>query len=351
MLYEAGREAKRWEHAEEFIERLEYGAMFPPLGRALWVELRALLDELQRYDKANQHDLSYNHQEAIFEMRDDSRRLLAAEIADFTMGAHPKFEKWTPYVTWANTLASTDAVITFNYDKVPDLLAESGAALQIPSRVVGSLEPGKAVVVKLHGSVNWRVQNDSSIRVSNHHPLDTSVPGDVAIATPGPQKKEHVVDEGIFSTLRAHAEAAIGGADAIVIVGYSLPPTDAETKDWLIRQLSNRADRLLDERSERHAKWTQSNAQRKSIAQRAGGGHRAPPVVPFVEEVIPVHLVLGPDRTTGHAERLIGLIKSVSPCFTVANWIVRAEDFLGLCKRGQLLKKPARIKGFVEVDD
>lgn len=162
------------------------------------------------------------------------------------------------------------------------------------------------------------------------------------MATPGPRKMHMRSDQGPLWTIWGHAGKAIDEADAIVIVGYSLPPTDSGTKDWLIQKLRTRLQRHLHERSERHSTWvarTHAHERMKSI----------PAVGPFVEKTIPVHVVLGPDRTTGHAERLVGLFKSVSLYFTVADWRVRAEDFLGLHKRHELLSVPAPIRGFVDV--
>jgi hypothetical protein len=87
--------------------------------------------------------------------------LRAGECCAFLERADLRSERWVPYLRWARSLAPSDAVLTFNYDRVPDLLEtelgrRSTPRLQVmtPTDLVEDVCK-VARALKLHGSVDW----------------------------------------------------------------------------------------------------------------------------------------------------------------------------------------------------
>jgi hypothetical protein len=148
-------------------------------------------------------------------------------------------ERWRPYRNWLSELNNDDTIITFNYDPVLEKL--SGEYRRLRVLIPGSdckrstRETGETDVLKLHGSVNWRRDGKT---IHNEADLEFGAKcheGDLAIATPGASKHLDVND--LFMPLWNLADQAVKEADAIVFVGYRFPPSDAYSRERLLRAL------------------------------------------------------------------------------------------------------------------
>jgi hypothetical protein len=55
-------------------------------------------------------------------LRDAARRLVAAACCAFLHAAITTQERWRPYQLWVKALQPSDTIVTFNYDRVLELL-------------------------------------------------------------------------------------------------------------------------------------------------------------------------------------------------------------------------------------
>lgn len=319
-----------WHDAEEFLERLDHAAEDPVQARVLSVPLREFYEpfteEISQEALREEVRTGFNkrlfREEGIADLRLQALKLAAAEVSGFLEGADPKLERWAPYRAWAESLDHTDTVLTFNYDLVLETLNSLlNNKLRFfgfnPPQSGGPFGPGVSVA-KMHGSVDWYLQDpqgrgswDTIRRMSGTIVTASVFEKKMAIATPGPRKKELI--HGAFKQHWDHAETAIAQAEALVFCGYRMPPTDAGTKQWLVDAVRQ---------------WAANNENNQS---------------PLF-----VHIVLGP--TPGaDAIRLVGLLKSVEPRITTVTWPLGAEDFLGLFGRSELLRPREKIPPFATV--
>lgn len=287
-------------------------------------------------------------------IRDHALRMMAAECCEFLQHSEEgEGERWEPYQRWAKAFtvdaAKDDTVITFNYDRVPDVLSGKTERLWIPSPVDADGRPPslrrRVTVLKLHGSVDWvrkgnlthdRARGIGWGRREDKRPIgraDGSSVGadqihcaavhcashDLAIATPGPTKARMTGDGGPLKAIWNMAEASLLNADAIVFIGYRIPPTDAGTRAWLADAITSGK---MDQRRQRLDEMTKAG-------DRADTG--IPPLL--------VHTVLGPDVNHVDSRRLTGILEALDAgdCMQVKNWPMGAEDFLGIVGRRQLL--------------
>lgn len=310
----------QWEHAEEFLERLE---------RAETDEhVRADLADLMAH-VADQGSVALSYEpfaarlrtpEYLKQFRSSALQLLAGEVCHFLEGADLVQEKWQPYVRWAKELKPWDTVITFNYDWVLDLLLEAQGTekkLQILKATQTSYNERMTTVYKLHGSANWILNGDSV----NREPRDPQLAMNAAherrllIATPGLAKRA-MVTEGLLSKLWEGAAHRLHDADAIVFVGYRIPPSDAQTRSWLADRIREN-ERLRDEALQK---------------QQASGWTR-------------FHTVLGPNTRHQDTLRLRGVLESLflktknppSVEQRIKSWPMGAEDFMSIFDRNDLL--------------
>jgi SIR2-like domain len=203
------------------------------------------------------------------------KRGLASEVSRFLVENPPTSERWLPYRRWVRSLRpGFDTVVTFNYDTVVETAVETeGVAKNFWIGIPGARSPSQQVpVLKLHGSVNWRLRRDPKDGRESVEPTKDDllkVPTEnIAMAAPGGTKSDFVVTH--FASLWANAEAALNAADMLFVVGYSFPDTDPTAQY-----------RLLD-------------------AFAAGGrGEKA------------VHIVLGADVTPA-SRRMLSLIQSTA---------------------------------------
>jgi SIR2-like protein len=253
-----------WTDPEEFVDRLDAAARDPAAAPAQVLEghVRSAL-KLRAARNAQGHGLGVPP--TVGRLRQVAKRLLALECAGFLRGADPTAEVWQPYDRWYDLLEAEDTVITFNYDRVLEMLNRRSRKLQF--NLVGEPWPEgqqQTEVLKLHGSVDWRrLKNGGYELVDDEEFLLTCAESELAVATPGPTKSETTAG---FGKLWEQAEKALTQARNVVFLGYRFPPTDAEARGRLLRALSG---------------------------SRPAGK---------------VHVVLGPDKSAAKVQRLLGLL-------------------------------------------
>jgi hypothetical protein len=140
-----------WTDAEQYLDYLDTATTFPA-GPA-----------------AARLNYVISHAKLSFEvdslrLANTTRRIIAAEYSVFLENTSTELEKWQPYLRWAAMLNKNHTVISFNYDRVLEILAEIRELQGIdPDGFVGisNYNPDHteykniAEVIKLHGSVDW----------------------------------------------------------------------------------------------------------------------------------------------------------------------------------------------------
>lgn len=304
-----------WEDAEQYLDFLdtaaEKGAGSPACERLL---------QILGDPRVGFFELPYGHA-SLKLIAAAGRRLIAAECCAFLEGLDPDSERWSPYQRWLGQVFTwgEDTVVTFNYDLVPEMLAQSRGMRDFFQ--YRTKQPSQSLLLKLHGSVNWvRLYNERG----EPDGLDTNAgiraaiereDRDLAIAGPGPSKK--AFSGGSFAWCWTEAVAALEQATAVVFVGYRFPPTDAEARERLL------------------------GAIRRNNQQH-----------------LAIHTVLGPDVSSNDSRRLRGLVEHAlagvrrpaaaiaeryDPLKTDGRWYsleqqpLWAEDFLSVVDRRSIL--------------
>ncbi len=248
-------------------------------------------------------------------LRHAGRRLVAAACCAFLHAAIPMQERWKPYRSWAEALNPSDTIVTFNYDRVLELLKAFDIFVPGEARPDGA----RPVVFKLHGSVDWarKKQGDGTFVYSlgrgdaEGAPVDpefalTCPVEEIGIATPGPTKE--ISTEELGPVWRRALER-IKTAEVIVFVGYRFPPSDAEAREKLLGAIRENANARID-----------------------------------------VHTVLGPRQHADDVVRLAQMLKAVlrlagrketavnnaAPSYWVATHALYAEDFFTVWNRDLL---------------
>lgn len=290
-----------WLHAEEFLERVDLACRDDIAGKILqasWI--------------GGPEDKSFIHGWGV-QILVPALQLMAAECCAFLETADLRSERWEPYHRWANLLESNDTVITFNYDRVPDLLENKNAKklhVVTPAELLDGYPTDTSWVLKLHGSVDWMSVGRTLDRVPRGHKyfehrnavaMYESLPADEGLATPGPSKVQRVKHGGL-KPLWDRAAAALANASAVVLVGYSMPATDAFTRRWLIEAL-------------------RSNVKLRDAQ-------------PF----LPITTVLGIDVGGRDSARLKGIFESIRGV-CVQQQPMFAEDFMDVFERQALLQR------------
>src|SRR5258708_581930 len=175
-----------------------------------------------------------------------ARRLVCAACCAFMKQPRIDQEHWDPYRDWARAITFSDAVITFNYDRV--LETAGSFAIVLPGEPPG---PTVTPVYKLHGSVDWKRERlgdgqDKSFRWSRERDREFALncKGDeIGIATPGPNKRR------VSELLRSVWDGALDRlreANVIVFVGYRFPPSDAEAREKLLGAIRENTSQHLE---------------------------------------------------------------------------------------------------------
>jgi hypothetical protein len=143
-------------------------------------------------------------------------------------------ERWFPYRRWGDEVRRhSHAIVTFNYDRVVELVYRNAPALPDPS---GLPVTEAAPFLKLHGSVDW-TYDGSQVTPNGDVYAAISSDQDFALAIPGPSKVE--MSGGLFSPLWTRAEQAIKDADVIIFVGYRFPESDAVAKQRILGAITS----------------------------------------------------------------------------------------------------------------
>lgn len=357
-LYAIGRDLKLWVHAEEFIEALDLIVEDADgRGQSGRNDLEFLRDQaIERAGSGPIHcrDFFRNQEITSRHVRDLALRLVAAECCEFLQGANPRFERWEPYRDWMDSLREDDTVITFNYDRIPDILSmhdvngnpvgEPRAWIAPPTeaeRWNGAAETRSArgpLVLKMHGSVDWIVdRNEDSHRdiIRRAEPRDVVQPecaavhcndAQLALATPGPKKQRMTAQQGPLHSIWKLAAMELHAANAIVFLGYRIPPTDAQTLGWLAGRI--RGNARVDARGMHRAR-----------AEAARNEGQPQLVIEPEPDKLVVHTVLGPNVGHEDSRRLSGIIGALvsSRDLDVNACPMGAEDFIGLMTRDWLV--------------
>ena len=227
-----------WAHAEEFLEYLDRATVSDAARR----RVHMAWEDICRHGAQTAEPLDLDV------LVHTARRLVAAECMLFLDEVDTRTERWHPYRRWAQMLGGDDTVVTFNYDRVLESLADLAEARYFGARgwVVGSDFDSTFVrlaqlslVLKLHGSVDWRrVRDDRGVRFERA-PADFALgcpAGEIAIATPGLTKQSTTAE---LAPVWRRAESALEAADAVVFIGYRFPPSDAESRERLLAALAS----------------------------------------------------------------------------------------------------------------
>ncbi len=330
-----------WDNAETFLETLEEagaGHAHPHLETfTKWLA--------KTFEKTHRSLHGVDPEVSAPDPRDillAAKRILAAQCSAFLEHADLKAERWRPYLRWVDQLDADQAIVTFNYDRVLEVLSQQATGrlglvrprLQSAQCPDGIERPANgARVYKLHGSVDWRrhtpaaedqlaeidlpTGRGANVDPDPHFALSCER-DDLALATPGPAKQD-LIRTTTLRFLWDAAEKEIKDAEVIVFLGYRFPPSDTYS-----------LERLL--------------------------GAMASNQVPYLD----VHSVLGPDRARPDSVRLQGLFaaivypRSIVPPFpenrpegpqTACNLVSQpmyVEDFLSVITGRRLRSDPWR---------
>lgn len=227
-----------WNDPEDFLYKLESATAGSPYHRSLFPRL-AVPD--------------------IKIMAHMTTAALAIECSHFLVGDDLKAERWMPYRRWASQLNENDTVLTFNYDRVPELLSGNSASPEGPPMLEVAVPPvrrasndrlgaevrarGAAPVFKMHGSVDWWKRNG----LISSDPLRTfhDQPDSPVLGIPGPGKLD--LRSNAFSEVWSAAKSAIREAGRVVFVGYRFPQTDAQARFELLQSIRDGSGELVVE--------------------------------------------------------------------------------------------------------
>jgi hypothetical protein len=272
-LYEAGLgndngSGRLWADAEQFLERLEIATRETP--SQLTKDIR---DRIGSSARGKPKDGFIPRAVQCFQMEQDHAgkpglERLYPEAVRFVAGACSQFlwraeqtttivdesEQWDPYRRWVGLLRpGYDTVITFNYDRVLDILAGycrrqlSRSSLISPvgmtANKFSTLSKTSVPMFHLHGHVGWLLSDDrksivvsaSSSGFSENPAVAHKTPDKAVIGLPGQHKLS--LPAGLLKDTWDGAMAAISDADAVVFCGYRFPETDNMAKRCLFDAL------------------------------------------------------------------------------------------------------------------
>lgn len=249
-LYEFGKKQVLWSDPEEFLDKLDAAVESENANgasSASYTFMQSLVTDsrpdvqvalrhgspIHRWEgrelTEEQYNIDANTVAAI------ARRLLAAECSAFLMDENCEGERWLPYTHWAQQLGRhhRETVITFNYDRVIEMLVEklNCNSIHFVTPSGGFVRPPGVNVIKLHGSVDWKRTSKIEQVRDEFFALHAEDDSEIVIATPGPRKRKTVRELESLWTL---AETELQRAKVIFFVGYRFPPTDSESLQRLM---------------------------------------------------------------------------------------------------------------------
>lgn len=229
-----------WNDPEEFLETIDRASTDDPAHAAD----REIALALIRSRDPNVDPTAVARQSAIA-----ARQYLVAALHGFAPeGDVTRVERWIPYARWADSLGEMDAIISFNYDRVVERASRDrikpGRPLRPGGKIYHMFEPGKPWLIKVHGSIDWRIESDGSI-TQDCNPIDCleAHACEPAIGSPGPTKMRRTTET--FHGFWLAADTVLQQARKIVVLGYRMPATDNESKRRILDAISrNGVDEL-----------------------------------------------------------------------------------------------------------
>lgn len=236
-IYEVGRQATLWEDAEQFLQRIEIASTG---NQAIQDQIRALIPSLH----PNSDEMLYytaNLRRTFEILHWDAVRFVAAACTRFMIGVDESIaqiaEEWQPYVSWVLKLRQTDTVITFNYDRVLDVVNKAAGGNLFTSPMQKGFKnrraKGQIAVCHMHGNVSWR-RSKSGISI-NGQAVAHLDPRRSILGTPGHAKKS--LKETALKLVWQYALERLADADSIVFVGYRFPQSDNLAKSEILAVL------------------------------------------------------------------------------------------------------------------
>jgi hypothetical protein len=251
QIFATGKKQELWSHAEDFLDTLETANLLedgePNQGHSAgYAQINRLLN-VGRYELK------------IKDLTKAARHAIAFDCSVFLRAADVNSEKWEPYRAWDLSLHGSHSVVTFNYDCVPDLLAEckdSHLCIVDPEndRLQTTLSTAEqtnhACVLKVHGSLGWGRDGNRIFKAKLRDGTPNSDASllwkkndEFAIGVPGPAKKDLVGQA--LNHLWDKAMQRIGSADIVVFVGYRFPPSDSMARQGILKALHNNSKENL----------------------------------------------------------------------------------------------------------
>jgi hypothetical protein len=256
IFFRHGKLQGYWEHAEQFLDIVELASLEEPTDKAS--HAHTLLQTMIKGIHYPEQVESFNGQRIMHQpgpthvfpslksLATSCRKALVAECSVFLRSSQPDSERWAPYVTWAEQLSNKDAIVTFNYDLVPEILAKHTGKLRVmnPMTIKDELSTvdsrNVAPALKLHGSVCWS-DHDTGFTMDNDPERALSLDDDhVVLGIPGPRKR--TMCAGKLKRLWKTARYAVKNARRIIFIGFRFPPTDTDARCDFLAAISSNSD-------------------------------------------------------------------------------------------------------------
>lgn len=219
---------KHWQDAEHFIETLCDAREHPLIAS----ELSRMMDA-ESVLKDAPHDWDV--------LATAAKRVIAAECCGFLKKLPQKSERKVPYERALRQLTGSDTIISFNYDRVVESHShiepcryQLGAADLERRRCVTRNTP---LLLKLHGSVDWKIENDAICSAGAEHAMSVDSDGS-GLVIPGTDKRD--ADSGPLAPLWGLARESLKAADGVVFIGFRFPETDAKARQLVVDSLGDR---------------------------------------------------------------------------------------------------------------
>ncbi|HEU4635746.1 MAG TPA: hypothetical protein VFS41_06165 [Edaphobacter sp.] len=254
-LFEDGRKrGLLWQDAEQFLEMLEIAANNHKSATSTLIASLARTPYEKRFPNSG-----IDAKGLLVKIHTEAVRFVAGACTSFLSAAEgnpdivSNSERWEPFVKWAQSLETTDTVITFNYDRSLALLGASETCprldFSVPPRVTRiAHEPSPArrsvKAYHMHGSVAWtRASADSERFVDEERAVAHENPERAVLGIPGVGKK--ALAQGHLKGIWDEALTRLASAKAVVFVGYRFPETDNMAKRALLGALKAQTDSSL----------------------------------------------------------------------------------------------------------
>lgn len=304
-----------WQNAEQFLDCLDIMTRTKAghMARSLTTSMLHVSNRGSFAEGGVKRDVS-NEARAILkavniqQLRLEAIRFVAGATSYFLAAVEKDLdfvrtsEQWEPYMRWASKLERGDTVISFNYDRVPQVLASASTKVEgmRPLTLFCPLtsddadhfdgKNGRYVLdCPLHGNVGWALGQDGIITRAGEN-VALKDPAKVLMAIPGQDKKGHA--NKALDHLWRYAMKKIEEAHVVALIGYRFPPTDNHAKLRLLEAMGKTRE-------------------------------------------IPVHIVLGPSNE--HTSRVKGMVAwTRRDLQRVVHHDMYAEDFFAVFERERL---------------